>query len=437
MARLHLLALLVAPAAGLDNGAPRSRTPPLGWSSWVALGPGWPGPDAQPPKFDYCDAASVKASADAFFDVGLYAAGYRHFHLDDCWADSQRNGSGFLQAHRQRFPDGMEPVAEYVRAKGLTFGLYTGAGKYTCAGSIPGSKDHFEEDAALFAEWGVDWIKMDWCHTVGMDAEETYAKMAEALNRTGRAIHLNLCEWGRHEPWRWAPKVAQSFRTSVNHNGEWWSTKSLIRNRTLAVPSEMGGGPYAWNDMDSLQTGNSGQAALAAGIQAKMTPTEYRTEFSMWAILASPMLVTTPLLDCATGTCRPSITDLQRQILLNTEVIDINQDVTPAGRLLWPAAFDTPGLKIYGRLLSDGSVAVALYNPEDRARQGFVDFSLLGWPRGTAAAVRDLWAHLDLGLATDRFPPAGRNASVEAHGTAVYRLTRPVGSPSAAEELLV
>lgn len=412
-----LSAVLASVVIAYDNGAPHSRFPPLGWSSWVALGDGWPGPEAKHPKFDFCDEASVKVSIDAFHSVGLYSAGYRHFHLDDCWADLERNASGFLQAERDHFPNGMKPLVDYAHSRGLAFGLYTCAGTYTCVGKRPGSKDHWEQDAAVFAEWGVDVVKMDWCNTEGMEPKDAYTKMSEALNRTGRRIHFNMCEWGVDDPYKWAGRIAQSWRATYDHVPTWKSTKDIISDRTK-IPSEFGGGPFAWNDMDMLESGNYKQAAHANGKEGTMTATEYKTEFSMWAILASPMIVTTPILNCSTGTCSPSITALQQEILLNTEVIAINQDVTPAGRLL---SKGMDGLMTYGRNLSDGTAAVALYNPMDVETQGSVDFALFGWPQGTTAAVRDLWAREDMGEATDRYPRNG-TVRVPKHAATMLRL---------------
>merc|ERR1712216_1111075 len=132
MFRLAAILISTQQALGYDNGAPHSRMPALGWSSWVALGPKADSAVAEAPIFDFCDEVSIKASVDAFMEVGLYDAGYRHFHLDDCWADLERNASGFLQAERDHFPHGMKPVVDYVYSKGLTFGLYTCAGTYTC-----------------------------------------------------------------------------------------------------------------------------------------------------------------------------------------------------------------------------------------------------------------------------------------------------------------
>jgi len=274
-------ASIVAAVLAYDNGAPHSLLPPLGWSSWVALGPG-----ADHPVFDYCDEFSVKAAADAFVDVGLYDAGYRHFHLDDCWAGG-RNETGFLYPEADHFPNGMAPVVEYVHSKGLTFGLYTCAGTETCVGKRPGSKDHWQQDASVWAEWGVDWVKQDWCNTQGMDIKTSYQAMSSALNKTGRQIHFNMCEWGLESPWNWGNTMAQSWRMSGDHTGNWDSTQSII-SQSAAIPPEYSGRPYGWNDMDMLETGCRGQCAKANDRPQNMTDAEFKTEFSMWAISASP-----------------------------------------------------------------------------------------------------------------------------------------------------
>merc|ERR1712151_707866 len=164
-----------------------------------------------------------------------------------------------------------------------------------------------------------------------MKPAETYPIMSDALNKSVRHIHFNMCEWGVDAPWTWGPAVAQSWRATGDHTPVWESTKGIIAQRT-AVPASEGGMPYAWNDMDMIETGNYKQAAHANGRQGTMTATEYKTEFSMWAIFASPLIVTTPLLNCSTGVCHPSITPLQQEILFNTEITAINQEVTPAGR---------------------------------------------------------------------------------------------------------
>lgn len=400
--------LLPALVFGYDNGAPNSRLPTLGWSSWVALGPG-----AEHAVFDYCDEFSVKASADAFIEVGLYDAGYRHFHLDDCWAGG-RNSTGFLYPEKDHFPNGIKSVIDYVHSKGLTFGLYTCAGTETCVGGRPGSKDHFPQDAAVFAEWGVDWVKMDWCNTQGMDPITTYPDMSKALNKSGRAIHFNMCEWGLEDPWKWGNQVAQSWRMGGDHTGIWSSTKDVINNSAW-IPANYTGVPYGWNDMDMLETGCYEQCAHANGKQANMTAVEYTTEFSMWAISASPLQFTSPIMNCSntTGggvTCKGWLSDLQKKILLNTEVISVNQDVTPQG-----TPIKQGDLSVWARKLSSGAVAVAFYNENDDPQTISVDFKDLGGSFDQASA-RDLWEHKDLGTFKSRYPASG-GISVEPHGT--------------------
>eukprot|EP00040_Diaphanoeca_grandis_P019754 m.104590 g.104590 ORF g.104590 m.104590 type:complete len:510 (-) comp27577_c0_seq1:36-1565(-) len=484
-----------------DNGAPHSKLPPLGWSSWVALGPG----DAHP-IFDFCDEASVKAAADAYMESGLYDHGYRHFHLDDCWAGG-RNDTGFLYGDKQRFPNNMKPVIDYVHAKGLTFGLYTCGGEFTCVGGRPGSKDHWVEDAQVFAEWGVDWVKMDWCGGKPQDPLMAYGNMSKAMNATGRHMHFNMCEWGTPDsagdfPWQWGPDVAQSWRMGGDHTPVWTSTKSVISqsvDHAAKFPSYPGK-PYAWNDMDMIETGNYAQAAHANGKEGTMTDVEYKTEFSMWAIAASPLVVTTPIMNCTsiappsppvsqcsislvkktsnaacvanvsfgcdnTGTmwtqngcrgdfmcdgkdtacdvdgngkhvcqcgppgpvtCKAVLTDLQKEILFNDDVIAVNQDVTPQGIPVMPG-----NSSIWARFLSDGSVAVAFYNENDAAMSTRLDFSALAqmnsmpatsagdWGPTTKANATDLWMKSS-SIVTGGYPASG-TISVAPHETKMFR----------------
>mmetsp|Transcript_18185 Transcript_18185/g.42525 ORF Transcript_18185/g.42525 Transcript_18185/m.42525 type:complete len:473 (+) Transcript_18185:167-1585(+) len=415
-------------AAAYDNGAPHSRLPPLGWSSWVALGRGWDTDQPRATEVDFCDEASVRSSIDAFFEVGLYAAGYRHFRLDDCWASKHRNASGHLQADLGRFPNGLPPLIEYAHQRGLTFGLYTCGGSHTCVGGRAGSKGHFEEDAEVLAEWGVDAVKMDWCYSQGMDPKETFAVMSHALNKTGRSMHFNMCEWGRDDPWQWGPSVAQSWRATGDHHGTWSSTKDIVAARTR-LPEAMGGSAYAWNDLDLLQTGNYGQAGRPDHVAASMTETEYKSEFSMWAILGSPLIVSTPLLNCSSTDqihgnftptrCRPSLTELQREILLNTEVLAISQESTLAGFRVSDPDPKEPSVSVYARNLTGGDVAVALLNAEDAELSGAVDFADLGLPKNVDMHVRDLWMHTDLGAFQDHFAPS---RPLQAHETLLLRL---------------
>src|SRR5437773_2035735 len=179
VAPLALLGLTRFPPPLLDNGV--ARTPPMGWNSWNHLG---------------CDVSAqlIRETADAMAANGLRDAGYQYVVIDDCWQVA-RDARGRLVADSVRFPGGMKPLADYVHAKGLKFGIYTDAGRRTCQGR-PGTYGSEDVDARTFAEWGVDYIKEDWCYAEGLDAPTQYAKFRDALAQAGRPIVFSICEWG-------------------------------------------------------------------------------------------------------------------------------------------------------------------------------------------------------------------------------------------------
>ena len=165
-------------------------------------------------------------------------------HLDDCWA-GPRNATGYLTPEADHFPDGMKVVVDYVHSKNLSFGLYTCSGLTTCVGGRPGSFGHWQQDADVFPEWGVDWVKQDFCNVPGEfknDPQPLYANMSAALNATGRPIAFSMCEWGVASPWTWGDAIAQSWREAGDHTGVWSSTKSVIQS-SAAIPAEFTGRP--------------------------------------------------------------------------------------------------------------------------------------------------------------------------------------------------
>jgi alpha-galactosidase len=228
-----------------------------------------------------------------------------------------------------------------------------------------------------------------------------------------------MCEWGDMDPWLWGNQFAQSWRATGDHTATWASTAEIIIASAL-IPANSSGRPYGWNDLDMLETGCGVQCAHANGKEANMTDIEYKTEFSMWAISASPIQVTTRIMNCTNTsgpvTCSGWISDLQKEILLNTEVLAINQDVTPQGRPVTEGDFS-----VWARHLSDGSVAVALLNLNNDPVNLLVEFLSLGWPAGQSATVRDLWGHADMGTFKDQYPNSP--VTVQPHETLLFRLT--------------
>jgi len=285
-----------APSSGL------ALTPPMGWNSWNKFA---------------CNVSEdlIKGTADAMVKSGMKDAGYEYVVIDDCWQVS-RDANSNIVADPERFPHGMKAVGDYIHSVGLKFGIYSDAGSKTCQ-SRPGGLGHEYQDAIQYAAWGVDYLKYDWCNTTTQDAKASYANIRAALDASGRSIVLSICEWGTAKPWLWGKEVGGNlWRTTGDITDKWegstkWPDGSCCSNGMLVnLDLEVGlasyAGPGHWNDPDMLEVGNGG-----------MTDTEYRSHFSLWSILAAPLIAGNDLRNM-----RPEI----RDILTNKEVIAVDQD---------------------------------------------------------------------------------------------------------------
>ncbi|MBP2478726.1 alpha-galactosidase [Crossiella equi] len=375
------LTVLASPAVALDNGL--ALTPPMGFNNWNST---------------HCRAEfneeMVKGIADLFVSRGLRDAGYEYVNLDDCWAEPRRGPDGNLVPNRVRFPHGIKAVADYVHAKGLKFGIYTSAGTKTCdAQGFPGGINHEEQDARLFASWGVDYLKYDNCGDhLGQSAQLRYTKMRDALRATGRPILFSLCEWGENRPWEWAQPVGNSWRTTGDITDTWGSALDIFkRNIALSHLGQRG----AWNDPDMLEVGNGG-----------MTDTEYRSHFSLWAMMNAPLLIGTDLRKASQATY---------DILTNREVIALNQDALGiSARELGNA----DGRHVLVKPLDNGDVAVALFNESGSAQTFGTTAAEAGLGNATGYRLRDLWT------GRESTSDGAISATVPAHTTVVYRVSR-------------
>ncbi|MEV4426372.1 NPCBM/NEW2 domain-containing protein [Streptomyces sp. NPDC049602] len=355
-------------------------TPPMGFNNWNST---------------HCraefDEAMVKGVADLFVEKGLKDAGYRYVNIDDCWALPKRDADGKLVPDPVRFPHGIKAVADYVHSKGLKFGIYTSAGTKTCdANGFPGALGHEYSDARQFADWGVDYLKYDNCNNQGVDAKERYLTMRDALRATGRPIVYSICEWGENKPWEWAGDVGQLWRTTYDINDSWSTMLSIMKQN---LPLSRYAGPGHWNDPDMLEVGNGG-----------MTDTEYRSHFSMWSMMAAPLLI---------GSDLRKATPAAFEILANREVIAVDQD--PLGKQ-GTVVSSSSGRWVVVKELADGSRAVALFNETDSAQRVSTTARAAGLQEADAYTVRDLWQHATANTA------GTVSATVPAHGTVLLRL---------------
>lgn len=326
---------LTGMAQQFENMAP---LPPMGWNSW---------------NFFNCQINErvIRETADAMASNGMREAGYQYVVIDDCWQVG-RDSLGFIVADPEKFPSGIKALADYVHARGLRFGLYTCAGRTTCQ-NRPGSRGHEFQDAFTYATWGVDFVKADWCHTNGQQAQESYTLLRDAFYAAGRPMVLSICEWGLSRPWEWAAGVGQLWRTTGDIRENWdipdakegkcWGGGVII-NLDMQQGLEQYAGPGHWNDPDMLQVGNG-----------SLTEEESRAHFSLWCMLAAPLFA---------GNDIRNMPESMRAILLHKGLIGINQD--PLGRQGYKVR-DYGELELYYKPLSDGRMALCLFNRFDFA----------------------------------------------------------------------
>ena len=359
-------------------------TPPMGWNSWN--------------KF-HCNVSEdlIRTAADQMVSSGMQKAGYQYIVIDDCWQIS-RDPQGNIQADPRRFPSGIKALADYVHARGLKFGLYSDAGTRTCAGR-PGSRGHEFQDALQYAAWGVDYLKFDWCNTGTQNAEASYRTMHEALVASGRPIVFSLCEWGTAKPWLWANGVGNLWRTTGDiedkFSGKDNYSHGMLTILDLQVGLESFAGPGHWNDPDMLEVGNGG-----------MTDEEYRTHFSLWAMLAAPLMA---------GNDLAAMTPATRAILTNADVIAVDQDpLGHEGRRLRKDG----DLEVWARDTQGGNRAAILLNRGATAQAMTLRWEDLAYPPTLEATVHDLWRHESAGRHRGSY-----TATVPPHGVVMVTVT--------------
>jgi alpha-galactosidase len=381
------LALLIFSASLVAQdtvSAKLALTPPMGWNSWNKFA---------------CNVSEdmIREMADGMVKSGMKDAGYQYVVIDDCWQVT-RDESGNIVADPYRFPSGIKALADYVHSLGLKFGIYSDAGSKTCAGR-PGGLGHEYQDAVQYAAWGVDYLKYDWCNTTTQDAKASYANIRAALDAAGRPIVLSICEWGKAQPWLWGKEVGGNlWRTTGDIQDRWsgkkeWKPGDCCSYGVVDIADAEAelysyAGPGHWNDPDMLEVGNGG-----------MTDVEYRSHFSLWAILAAPLIAGNDL-----RSMRPEI----RDILTNKEVIAINQD--PLG-MQGRRVSKSGDREAWAKQLQDGSRAVVLLNRGASAQNAVVTWQEIGYPDHLSASVRDLWEHKDLSKTAGKF-----GATVPSHG---------------------
>ena len=341
-------------------------TPPMGWNSWNTFGRD-------------INEQLILDMARKISETGLQSAGYNYIVIDDCWSLKQRDKNGRLQPDPEKFPNGMKAVADALHEMGFKFGMYGCAGTLTCDG-YPGSFDHEYVDAATFAEWGVDFLKYDYCfHSNLVHGRYLYRRMGLALKNCGRDILFSACTWGNDDTAKWIRETgANMWRSTPDVFDTWESVKKIIDAQSNILPY---GGAGCFNDMDMMVVGMRGKGNV--GLEG-LNDDQYLLHFSVWALLGSPLFI---------GCDLREIDDATFNILKNKEVIAINQDAGCRQVMelhpLW-----APQIKAYARYLENGDIAVGFFNLSEKEQLLRYEFEELGVQESTGKTLmlHDVWS---------------------------------------------
>ncbi|MGB6728707.1 MAG: glycoside hydrolase family 27 protein [Terracidiphilus sp.] len=380
--------LMAGSAKASTSGSDVAPTPPMGWANWNSLGCNY-------------DEGTIRAIADRLVSSGMRDAGYKYLIIQECIVPvGHRAPDGTLLPDAHKFPNGIPALVAYIHAKGLKAGIYTDLGPKTCA-NYEGSYQHEEQDAQTFASWGVDLIEEDFCYKpTGYTAAQLYTRMRDAIAHTGRPMFFYICDWGSELAWTWAPSLANAWRSTGDVGGpghaDW---NRIVRNFDLNAIHAASGEPNHWSDPDMLEVGVPGISQL-----------EEQSLFSLWAMSAAPLWAGNNLVTMSQNTL---------QTLTNREVIAVDQD--PLGQPATLITEEDPGLQVWARPLAgeQSPQAVLLFNRNAEPAKMHIQWADLGIYG--PAAVRDLWAHRDLGIL-----PSEYTATVPAHGNVMLRAV-PLG----------
>ena len=385
----------------MDNLAP---TPPMGWNSWNPFGKN-------------VSEQVIRETADAMVSSGLKDAGFNYIVIDDYWQGTRDTVTGVLNFNPERFPSGIKALADYVHSKGLKFGIYSDAGTMTC-GDQPGSFGYEEKDAKMFAGWGVDYLKYDYCYCNDYGSENNnyreaiarYKAMGDALKATGRPIVYSICEWGPRSPWLWGKEVGgHLWRISYDVGDKWDEPRNehsqigILTAIDAMTNLERFVVPGGWNDPDMLVIGLRNSGFIKGG---GCTDVEYRTQMSMWCMFSAPLLI---------GCDLNNMSEETKTILLNKDIIAIDQD--PLGKQAF-RVMRKDGIEAWKKPLSGNRIAVAFLNRNSTEGTVTSQFESLELDPKAEYTVYDVWKH-----ETVKQPAGALTSKLQSHECQVFVLS--------------
>jgi alpha-galactosidase len=325
-----------------------AQTPPMGWNSWNFFE-------------EKVSESILKEMADAMVSNGMTAKGYTYIIIDDYWVGG-RDNQNRLFPDPVRFPNGIKSLADYIHSKGMKLGIYSDAAEYTCGG-VTASFNFEELDAKTFADWGIDYLKYDYCNAPEdvTTAFARYKKMGDALKKTGRPIVYAICEWGQRKPWLWAKAAGgHLWRTTWDLRDVWQSNHNNLTGIMEIFDQQENlaryAGPGGWNDPDLLMLGlyGKGKSSSVNGRFKGCTFNEYRTHFALWCMLAAPLILNSDIRNIDKGTF---------DLFTNNYLLNIDQD--KLGKQA-NTIYKKEDVQVLKKELSGGDIAICIFNRSDK-----------------------------------------------------------------------
>ncbi|MBR0277382.1 MAG: glycoside hydrolase family 27 protein, partial [Clostridia bacterium] len=375
------------------------KTPPMGWNSWNTFG-------------NQINEKVVFETVDAMVEKGYKDAGYEYVVIDDIWSLKSRNEKGELEANPEKFPHGMKYVGDYIHSKGLKFGIYSCAGYLTCGG-YPGSYGYEFTDAKTFADWGVDFLKYDFCYFPDYaDGKHAYLVMSNALRTCGRDILFSACNWGVEESWNWMREIgAHMYRSTGDIFDNFVSIKKIMEEQEGHFNLS---GYGSFNDLDMLVCGMDGsgyveQEGLSDEYKGNLScsRTEHKLHFTFWAMFSTPLIM---------GCDIRNVDEYYRKLMTNPLLLKINQDSDARPPILVKTNYPSD-VKTYIKLLSDGNYAIGFFNLGDTDFTTRLGIDAIGFPRysGIKLQFTDVFTGKDEGIFGDVF-----QREIPSHDCLVY-----------------
>ncbi len=365
-----------------------AQRPPMGWNSWNTFGKN-------------INEKLIMEIADALVEKGYKDAGYEYVVIDDCWSLKHRDENGRLVADPEKFPHGMKYLADYIHSKGLKFGMYSCSGTFTCA-LYPGSYNHEFEDAQTFADWGVDFLKYDFCYfpQEGECASRAYTKMSMALKATGRDILFSACNWGQENCHNWMrSRGVHMYRSTGDIFDNYVSFRDIAKSQIDKLSMSAQG---CYNDADMLIVGMYGKGNVGDGSGfGGCTDDEYMSHFAMWCMMGSPLMI---------GGDIRSMNEFSENLLKNKGLIAINQDEEARPPYL---IRDEHSRYVYLKHLSDREFAIGCFSDSEEKTTAHIMANDMQLPdtSGYCVELEDAMTGEKLGTFRDyyevEFPPHG------------------------------